>query len=280
MYLVRRMILFFYIFFPHLAIILAANHETKIPPTIEPIEESDGFNKTHVFVDYSKAFEIKKLSKIRSVELLRAGNRVYSDGTRVPSDTRRVVKTLYQPLNENRKIIAKRNICIDIKDFYVKVTFKKKKSEWEWESLITNHDPLKIIAEEYKKKSCYQRSSNKIIWDENEKKSFLFEICDPKETIPEQRKGGNSTELVIQVTLNRKLRNDTLILKNCNDGKMDENEHENDEEKDENEGKMDENDGKMDVNDKFFIVGFVLFNIIIAVSVVGVFVYWRYKKTY
>ena len=109
------MIAFFSILFPHLAIILAANHATNVPPQIEPIDEYVSYNP-HVYVDYSKAFEIKEFSDIKSVELLK-GKVLHSNASREFKVMKKEKETLNQPLGENGKVIANLNICRDIKDF-------------------------------------------------------------------------------------------------------------------------------------------------------------------
>ena len=239
------MILFFSIIFPHLAIILA-KPPTEIPPTLEAFN----FNRTHVLVDYSKAFNIASFSAIKSAELWN-GLALYSKASReVSTKIKNKRKTLYQTLRENRKILAKLNICKPIKDFYVRVTtLNKKKGE---NSLKINHDPLKIIAEEYKNKSCYQRSNMSIIWKEN--KSVIFQICQPKEIKISPKKGQNSTELAIKVTLDRKY--EIISLKNC------------------------KKNIKKDKNETFFVFFIILLNLIIIASLGAIVLYWKYKKTY
>ena len=96
------MLLFFLIFFP---IVIAAKWDivTSVSPTLEAINDS------HVYVDYSKAFTVN-FDEIEKAEV-KGFQQQKSKAGREIRKIEVVGNTIFQPLDKNRKILAKLNIC-------------------------------------------------------------------------------------------------------------------------------------------------------------------------
>ena len=231
------MSLLFLIFLPK---IIAAKWDivTSKSPTLEAI------NVSHVYVDYSEAFTVN-FNEIQYAELKGFKNQNAAKAARNLTEIRVVRNTIYQPLNKNRKILAKLNICethnrgpfVTLRRFPERQPRKNKKDSAKAESStyypknekdsadakIANkgdfaeaeitHDPLKIIAEEYRKNACYQRENDSIFWKEN--KSNIVEICSPQLNIT-INSSGECGSLTIEVEISSRGILEELKLDHCN----------------------------------------------------------------
>ena len=186
-----RMLIFFLIFFPQ--IISAAKWNvtnTFVSPRLEAINDS------YVYVDYSKAFTVD-FSEIKYAEFLSYQKYLNSKAVREAKQIKIVGNTIFQPLDENRKILAKLKICEEHRTYtghqgpYVRLWRETKRETYTAADTLIDHDPLKIIADEYRNKTCYQNHNQSIFWQEEE--SDIVKICQPSVNIISSDESGNFT---------------------------------------------------------------------------------------
>ena len=165
------MLIFFLIFFPQFISAKFNVTKTKIPPKLEAINES------YVYVDYREAFKFD-FSQIQFAHFIYHTSSSKAS-RRIPKITVGS-KIIFQPLDESRKLIAKLNICEEYNNDkndgpYIRLLGENMQEEYE--DALIYHDPLKIIADEYRNKTCYQKHNQIIFWKENE--SDIVKICGP-----------------------------------------------------------------------------------------------------
>ena len=166
-----------------------------------------------MYVDYSEAFLID-FSEIKYAQLISSYKFYHSKASRDLTQIKQEVDTIFQPLDENRKILAKLDLCKEYKTYdghqglYVRILGENKKKNYADAEI--SHDPLKIIADEYRGKTCYDNQNQNIFWKQN--KSDIVKICDPKVKIIPSDEGGN---LAIEISMEGDKRR-FLSLELCN----------------------------------------------------------------
>ena len=166
------MFIFFLIVFPRIISAKIYDTNTKVSPKLEAINES------FVYVDYNEAFIIN-FTEIKYTEIIYQNGLNSKAGRDVDATHTKKGRIIFQPLNENKKIIAKLEICKEYKTDhehtgpFVRIWGEKR----DYADALIYHDPLKIIADEYRNKTCYQKHNQIIFWKENE--SDIVKICGP-----------------------------------------------------------------------------------------------------
>ena len=171
------MLLFCYlIFFPKI-ITAKWNIASSLSPTLEAINDS------YVYVDYSKAFTVD-FSEIKYAELMSSDKFLKSKAARDVNQIEIKGKTIFQPLDENRKIVAKMKICEKYQSYpghegpYIRLYRNNNKTKKDSADARIFHDPLKIIGDVYRNQMCYPIHNTTIFFEKNQ--SDISKFCDPQ----------------------------------------------------------------------------------------------------
>ena len=209
------MIRYLFILLPNLIFAKLNIKKTKYPARLEAV------NKSHVFVDYSKSFSIANFSEVETVTIFQNNRGLNSKASRKFSVIERKGNTILQPLKENKKIIAKLDVCKtyqkDVKTGpYVRLMGLTNKLYKSAEVRI-EHDPLQLVVEDYKSKVCLTITDDDVTMVEREEMSKVVTICDTSANITSVAVDGRDYSVVnMEVTIRgADPKNVSLRLSHC-----------------------------------------------------------------